>query len=215
MRYIIGKIERDITQVLNCPISVNTFLLQKRTRQQPSSRGGQKTTKERKKNSVLFFKAVFFTSLRTHSVALSYWYSFWTDLAATSPPPPEMIRKRSKRPSRANRTGTPTKVPAIKNSRRRRRRPRPRRRRTSPTPEEPPPRRRCKPKEKKPATKGPSSNFSMILHRERNIERERERGREFKRVCFDALGSISYETCMKYQKKFSFVLKKNRQFCTP
>ena len=57
------KDERDITQVLNCPISVNTFLLQKRTRQQPSSRRG-------KKNSVLFFKAVFFTSLRTHSVAL-------------------------------------------------------------------------------------------------------------------------------------------------
>ena len=43
----------------------------------------------------------------------------------------------------------------------------------------------------------------------REISRERERGREFKRVCFDALGSISYETCMKYQKKFSFVLKKN------
>ena len=28
--------KRDITRVLNCPISVNTFLLQKRTRQQPS-----------------------------------------------------------------------------------------------------------------------------------------------------------------------------------
>ena len=68
-RYIIGKSERDITQVLNSPISVNTFLLQKRTRQQPShakrtknnKHSKKKKRKERKKNSVLFQSGIFYS----------------------------------------------------------------------------------------------------------------------------------------------------------
>ena len=52
-RYIIGKSERDITQVLNSPISVYTFLLQKRTRQQPSheeeAKNNKHSTKKKKK----------------------------------------------------------------------------------------------------------------------------------------------------------------------
>ena len=50
----------------------------------------------------------------------------------------------------------------------------------------------------------------MILHCERNISREREREnkRENKRECvFDALGSISNETCL--YKTFSFIKKKS------
>ena len=45
--------------MLNCPISVNTFLLQKRTRQQPSSRRGQKTTKK----IPFFFSKLYFLLL--------------------------------------------------------------------------------------------------------------------------------------------------------
>ena len=156
---------RDIA-VLNFPRSVNTFLLQKRTRQHPhlheedkNNTHCSKRRKREQKKFGSFYRGVFFTLMYSLYCALSFVIFFLIDLAATSPRHREMIRKRSKRPSRANRTGTPTKVPAKKNSRQRRRRLRPRRRRTRPTPEEPPPRRRCKPKEKKPATKGPSSNY--------------------------------------------------------
>ena len=74
--------KRDIARVLNCPITVNTFLLQKRTRQQPSHAKRTKNNKhfwrrrrreKRGKKISFFFKAVvFFTLLCTHSVALSF-----------------------------------------------------------------------------------------------------------------------------------------------
>ena len=65
--------KRDIARVLNCPITVNTFLLQKRTRQQPSHAKRTKNNKhfwrrrreerEGKKISFFFKAVVFFTLL--------------------------------------------------------------------------------------------------------------------------------------------------------